>query len=83
MYKEVVRALETGILPQIGLIAFVVAFACVVVYAFTLSAARRRAFAALPFDDGVPVAPGASNGHAENGHAAASADPAADGRPTA
>ena len=55
MFKEAVRALDTGALPQIGLVAFVVAFVCVVVYAFTLSAARRRTLATLPFDDGVPA----------------------------
>ena len=64
MYKEAVRALDTGLLPQIGLVAFVVAFACIVAHAFTLSTARRRSFDALPFDDGLPVDPAPTNGSA-------------------
>ena len=51
MMKEVVRALETGALAQIGLIAFVIAFIGVVLYAFTLSRRKREEIKQLPLDD--------------------------------
>lgn len=51
MMKEVVRALETGVLPQIGLVAFLIAFALVVVYAFTMSRAHCDTLRQIPLDD--------------------------------
>jgi hypothetical protein len=44
MAREVVRALETGPLAEIGLIAFFVAFILILVYVFLLAQeeARRR-----------------------------------------
>ena len=55
MMKEVVRAMETGILAQIGLVAFVVAFLLVVIYAFTLSKRKREYGKHLPLDDAPEV----------------------------
>ena len=55
MMKEVVRALETGILAQIGLVAFFVAFVLMVVYAFTLSKRKREHDKNLPLDDAPEV----------------------------
>ena len=51
MMKEVVRALDPGILPQIGLIAFVVAFVLVVIYAVTMGRSQRAAMKHLPLED--------------------------------
>ncbi len=60
MMKEVVRAMETGILAQIGLIAFFVAFVLMVIYAFTLSKRKREYDKNLPLDD-VPELPRTSS----------------------
>ena len=65
MMKEAVRALETGAFAEIGLIAFVVAFVLMVLYAFTLSKAKREEAKHLPFDDAPKVYPD----HAQNGAA--------------
>ena len=51
MMKEAVRALETGALAEIGLIAFVVAFVAMVAYALTLSRRTREEIKQLPLDD--------------------------------
>ena len=48
MWKETVRALQTGALAEIAVVAFVVAFVLVVAYAFTLSKERRDAAKNLP-----------------------------------
>lgn len=57
--KELVRALETGSLAQIGLIAFVVAFLLVVAYAVTRSKGQREDAKHLPLEDDehVPSSP--------------------------
>lgn len=51
MMKEVVRAMDTGSLAVIGLVAFAVAFLAVVAYTLTLSKQRRDAAKSLPLDD--------------------------------
>lgn len=51
MMKEVVRALETGLLPQIGMVAFLIAFLLVLVFALTMSKRSRDAAKRLPLDD--------------------------------
>lgn len=51
MMKEVVRALETGAIAQVGLIAFVVAFVLVVVWTFTLSRTFRDDAKNLPLQE--------------------------------
>ena len=61
MWKDTVRALETGSWGEVALVAFVVAFVCVVVYALTLPKRKRDALKQLPLDDDaeVPFRPGA------------------------
>lgn len=49
--KELVRALETGSLAQVGLIAFVVAFVLVVAYAVTRTQGEREDAKNLPLED--------------------------------
>lgn len=51
MMKEAIRALETGALAELGLLAFVVAFVLVVVYTFTRPKGERDAAKHLPLDD--------------------------------
>lgn len=53
--KEVVRSLDVGFLPQIGLVAFVLAFLVIVIYAFRLSRGQVSEFSDLPFDEAVPA----------------------------
>ena len=61
MMKDVARALETGPLAEIGLVAFFVAFLLVVAYALTLSKRRRDHAKHLPLDD-APELPRDPNG---------------------
>ncbi len=51
MMRDVVHALETGHLAQIGLVAFFVAFVLVIVYAFTLSRSKREDLKNQPLDN--------------------------------
>jgi cbb3-type cytochrome oxidase subunit 3 len=51
MMKAAVRALETGVLGQIGLVAFFLAFCLIVVYAFTLSRRMRSDAKQIPLND--------------------------------
>ena len=51
MMKEAVRALETGSLAEVGLVAFVAAFVLIVLYAFTLSRQRREDAKHMPLQD--------------------------------
>lgn len=51
MMKDVVRALDSGLLAQIGLVAFVVAFVLVVGWAFTMSRKARQEAKRLPLED--------------------------------
>ena len=51
MMKEVVRALETGMLPQIALFTFLVAFLLIVIWAMRLPASARTSFKHLPLND--------------------------------
>ena len=51
MWKETVRALQTGALAEIAVVAFVVAFVLVVAYALTMSKRQREALKNRPLDD--------------------------------
>ena len=51
MMKEAARALETGPLAEISVVAFTVAFLLVLAYAFTRSKAQREEAKHLPLDD--------------------------------
>jgi cbb3-type cytochrome oxidase subunit 3 len=55
MWKETVRALETGALAEIAVVAFMVAFVSIVVYAFTLSKRQRTDAKNMPLDDAPPA----------------------------
>ncbi len=57
MWKETVRALQTGALAEIAVVAFVLAFVLVVAYAFSLSKRTRTEIKNLPLDDGSEFIP--------------------------
>ena len=68
MMKEVARAMESGILPEIGLIAFLVAFVLVVIWAMTMKKSQREAAKQMPLDDPDRVVL-PTNHHTANNHA--------------
>ncbi len=51
MWNETLRALQTGSLAEIAVVAFVVAFVIVVGYAFSLSKREREHAKHLPLQD--------------------------------
>lgn len=51
MIKDVVEAMEMGLFAQIGLIAFLVAFTLVVVYAVTLPRNKREQAKQIPLSE--------------------------------
>ena len=51
MFKEVVRALDSGVFPIIGLIAFAVAFTVIVIWALTMKKEDRDAAKNQPLHD--------------------------------
>ena len=51
MIRDILGTLDTGVLGQIGLIAFMVAFGAILVYVFTLRKEDREAAKRLPLDD--------------------------------
>ncbi|MDX1440568.1 MAG: cbb3-type cytochrome c oxidase subunit 3 [Rubricoccaceae bacterium] len=55
MMKDVIRALQTGSLAEIALVAFVLAFVLVMVYTFTISKKRRDHAKNLPLEEDTPV----------------------------
>lgn len=55
MWKETIRALQTGALAEIAVVAFVVAFLAVVAYAFTMSRSQRERMKHQPLDDALPI----------------------------
>lgn len=57
MWKETVRALQTGALAEVAVVAFVVAFLLVVAYAFTMSKAKREEMKRQPLDDAPEITP--------------------------
>ena len=74
MWKETVRALQTGALAEVAVVAFVVAFVLVVAYALTLSKRTREEIKRQPLDDAAeffpPERPAPRNGAApETDHA--------------
>ena len=52
MMKEVIRAMETGLLPQIGLLAFFFAFVMILVWVFKMTKDESDAAGKLPLFDG-------------------------------
>ncbi|MEM1271520.1 MAG: hypothetical protein AAF752_00750 [Bacteroidota bacterium] len=55
MFKEVLRSIDAGLLPQIGLVAFLVAFVLMMIYALTLSKRAREYAKRIPLDEGTPA----------------------------
>ena len=51
MMKEAVRALETGLLAEIGLVAFLVAFVLIVIYAMTMKKQTREDMKNMPINE--------------------------------
>ena len=51
MLKEVIRAIDSGILPFIGLIAFAVAFIAIVIWAMTMKKEDREAAKQQPLQE--------------------------------
>lgn len=65
MMKEAVRALETGALAEVGLLAFLLAFVMVLLYAFLMKKSDRSAAKQLPLSD-FPELNLPSNGYEHN-----------------
>lgn len=57
MWKETVRALQTGALAEVAVVAFVVAFVLVVAYALTMSKRTREQIKNQPLHDAMEVLP--------------------------
>jgi len=51
MMKEVLRAMETGVLAEIGLLAFVLAFVLVIIRVATMKRDERAKMKNLPLQD--------------------------------
>ena len=51
MLKEVIRSIDSGILPLIGLFAFLIAFVVMVVWAFSMKKEARNAAKHQPLED--------------------------------
>ncbi|MGA7304379.1 MAG: cbb3-type cytochrome c oxidase subunit 3 [Rhodothermales bacterium] len=51
MWKDVFRALETGMLAQIGLVAFIVTFIVILIRVFTISKKERDHAKNIPLDE--------------------------------
>ena len=51
MIKDALRALETGPLAEIGLIAFFVAFVLIMIRVMTMSKAKREHAKQIPLED--------------------------------
>lgn len=63
MLKEVIRAIDTGMLPFIGLIAFAVAFVSIVVWAMTMKKEDREAAKQQPLRESKEVFVQNQNGY--------------------
>ena len=57
MWKDTVRALQTGALAEVAVVAFVVAFVLVVAYAFTMTRRQREHLKRQPLDDALEFVP--------------------------
>ncbi len=57
MFKDVVQAMDTGLLAFIGLFTFIVAFGLILARAFLLSRKERTEAKNIPFDDPTEVNP--------------------------
>ena len=53
MFKDVAHAMDSGLLPIIGLIAFVAAFVLIIIWAFTMRKEDRTAAKNIPLNDSI------------------------------
>ena len=51
MWKDVFRAVESGMLAEIGLLAFIVTFVVILIRVFTISKKERDHAKQLPIDE--------------------------------
>ncbi len=51
MLKEVIRSIDSGVLPLIGLFAFAIAFVVMVVWAFSMKKDARNAAKQQPLEE--------------------------------
>ena len=51
MYKDVIQAMDSGLLPIIGLLAFFLAFTLILIWAFTMRKEDRTAAKHIPLND--------------------------------
>ncbi len=65
MFKDVVRALDSGLLPEIGLLAFLFAFVLIVVRVLLMRKSRRNEMKQLPLDDPAELTPETNHRHDE------------------
>ena len=65
MMKETLRGIDPGILPIIGLIAFIVAFVLIIIRVMTMKKAEREEAKNLPLDDADEITP-TRNNHTES-----------------
>ncbi len=63
MLKEVVRTLDSGILPLIGLIAFFVAFLLIVIRVMLMRKSKREEMKHQPLDDPTEITPETNHHH--------------------
>lgn len=64
MWKDTVRALQTGALAEVAVVAFVVAFVLVVAYALTMSKRQREDLKQQPLADDAEFFPESDPDHA-------------------
>ncbi len=57
MFKEVIRAMETGVLAEIGLFAFLIAFVLIIVRVALLPKKERDEAKHLPLNDPPEIDP--------------------------
>ena len=65
MMKETLRALDPGLLPEIGLLAFMLAFVLILVRVLLLKQGERRTLKHLPLDDAPAFLPSTNPRHAD------------------
>jgi len=63
MFKEVVRAMETGWMAYVGLFAFLLAFTLIVIRVFLMKKAERNDLKNMPLDEGEEFPAGARPAH--------------------
>ena len=55
MIRDLLSSIDTGVLALVGLFAFIIAFAAILVYVFTLRRSVRDAAKQMPLDEGEEI----------------------------